>query len=92
MIDEKIKLPHNMILEDRRSLSVSGVEDVDSYDENTVVLFTQLGELTIRGKNLHISKLNVDTGELSMDGEIYAIVYSEEAQKKQGGIFSKLLR
>lgn len=94
MLEEKnvIKLPHNIILEDRKILSISGVEDIDSFDENVVVLFTQMGELTIRGQNLHINKLNVDTGELSMDGEIYALVYTEQPQKKQSGVFSKMFR
>ncbi|WMJ23662.1 sporulation protein YabP [Paludicola sp. MB14-C6] len=94
MLDEKnaIKLPHNLILEDRKTLSISGVEDIDSFDENMVVLFTEQGELTIRGKNLHINKLNVETGELTMDGNIVAIVYSEQQQKKQGGVFSKMLK
>lgn len=94
MLEEKnvIRLPHNIILEDRKTLSVSGVEDIDSFDENMVVLFTDLGELTIRGNNLHITKLNVDTGELSMDGSIVAIVYSEQPDKKQGGIMSKMFR
>jgi sporulation protein YabP len=94
MLEEKnaIKLPHNLILEDRKSLSISGVEDIDSFDENMVVLFTEQGELTIRGRNLHINKLNVETGELTMDGNIVAIVYSEQQQKKQGGVFSKMLK
>lgn len=94
MLEEKnvIKLPHNIILEDRKMLSISGVEDIDSFDENTVVVFTQMGELTIRGHNLHINKLNVDTGELTMDGEIFALIYSEQTQKKQSGVFSKMFR
>lgn len=94
MLEEKnvIKLPHNIILEDRKMLSVSGVEDIDSFDENMVVVFTQMGELTIRGRNLHINKLNVDTGELTMDGEIFALIYSEQPEKKQSGVFSKMFR
>ena len=88
-----MRLPHNIILEDRKSLSVSGVNDIDSFDENYIVLFTELGELTVKGRNLHISKLNVDTGELTMDGEIIAIYYNEEtAKKSSGGMFAKMFR
>lgn len=88
-----VKLPHNIILEDRKLLSISGVNDIDNFDENVVVLFTDLGQLTVRGSNLHISKLNVDTGELSMDGEITAIFYHEEQPgKSSGGLFSKVFR
>ena len=51
MPEEKktISLPHNLVLEDRRSLMVSGVSDVDSFDEQTVIVFTEMGELTVRG-------------------------------------------
>ena len=88
-----VKLPHNIILEDRKLLSVSGVNDIDSFDESLVILFTELGEMTVKGSNLHISKLNIDTGELTMDGEISAIFYNENTPKKSsGGIFSKVFK
>ena len=92
--NKAIKLPHNIILEDRRDLSISGVNDIDSFDENLVVLFTDMGELTIKGNNLHINKLNVDTGELTMDGEIIALFYNEDSgpRKSSGGIFSRVFK
>lgn len=92
--NKAIKLPHNIILEDRRDLSISGVNDIDSFDENLVVLFTDMGELTIKGNNLHINKLNVDTGELTMDGEIIALFYNEDTspKKNSGGIFSRVFK
>lgn len=93
--DEKkiVKLPHNIILEDRKSLSISGVEDIDSFDENSVILFTNIGELTIRGENLHINMLNVETGELTLDGNIYALLYSQDtATKSRSGVFSKIFK
>lgn len=96
MSEEKgtIKIPHNLILEARRTLSISGVNDIDNFDENSIVLFTEMGELTIKGNNLHISMLNVDTGELTMDGEIIALYYSSEPSGKgnQHGIFGKVFR
>lgn len=93
MPEEKrsVKLPHNIIIEDRSKLMVTGVANVDSFDEQTVVLVTEMGELTIRGVNLNISKFNVETGELSMDGSIYALVYTN-SQKQQGGLISRLFR
>lgn len=92
--DKKVvKLPHNIILEDRKMLSISGVNDIDSFDENVVILFTEMGELTVKGSNLHISKLNVDTGELTMDGDISALFYNEGTQKKStGSLFSKMFK
>ncbi|MCI8622220.1 MAG: sporulation protein YabP [Provencibacterium sp.] len=95
MADDKEKTgfqqPHNVILEDRRILTISGVQDIDSYDEQSVVAFTELGELTIKGENLHINKIDVQTGELNIEGEIWELCYSDLQQKKQG-IFSRLFR
>lgn len=92
MIDDRQKnqQPHNLILEERKILKVSGVSDVDSFDEQTVIAFTDFGELTVRGENIHVSKLNVDTGELSLEGDFCALIYSDS--KKQGGFFSKIFR
>ncbi len=84
-------MPHNIVLEDRRMLTVSGVSDVDSFDEETVIVFTDLGELTIRGSNLHINRLSVEVGELTVEGSIAALIYSDEAPKS-GGFFSKVFR
>ncbi len=83
--------PHNLILEDRRLLTVSGVLDVDSFDEETVVVFTDYGELTIRGSDLHINRLSVEVGDLTVEGKISALIYSQEASPK-GGFFSKVFR
>ena len=55
-------MPHHLVLEDRRALTVSGVSDVDSFDELTVIIYTDLGELTVKGEGLHINRLNVETG------------------------------
>ena len=84
-------MPHNLVLEDRRLLTVSGVSDVDSFDEETVIVFTDLGELTVRGKDLHINRLSVEVGELTVEGSISALIYSEEAAKS-GGFFSRVFR
>lgn len=84
-------MPHNLVLEDRRMLTLSGVSDVDSFDEETVVVFTDLGELTIRGCDLHINRLSVEVGELTVEGKISALIYSQEAAPK-GGFFSKVFR
>jgi len=92
MNEDKIpSLPHNLILEDRRLLTVSGVSDVDSFDEQTVVIFTDKGELTVRGRDLHINKLSVEIGELLMEGQIVSLTYSDE-QPKSSGFFSKVFR
>lgn len=84
-------MPHNVVLEDRKMLTVSGVSDVDSFDEQTVIVFTDMGELTVRGSNLHINRLSVEVGELTVEGNIAALIYSDEAPKN-GGFFSRVFR
>ena len=85
-------LPHNIILEDRRLLTVSGVSDVDSFDENVVTVFTDMGELIVRGHDLHINRLSVEVGELLLEGNIVSLTYQDAAQKSAGGFFSKVFR
>ena len=82
---------HSVILEDRKQLSLSGVADVSGFDEETVVLETELGELTVKGSSLHINKFSLETGELNLDGNIYSLVYAENRQT-EGGFFSRLFR
>ena len=91
MEENKIKMPHNVMLEDRKKLNISGVCDVDSFDEETITVDTQMGELTVRGSDLHINKLSVETGELLIEGSIYAVVYTDDGPKKEG-FFSKVFR
>ncbi len=82
---------HNVILENRRMLSLSGVKDVDSFDEQSVVLLTELGGLTVKGLGLHISHLDQETGEVSIDGEISELVYSEQSLEPQS-FWARLFR
>lgn len=78
MQDKNIKTNHNLIMENRKSLSISGITDVDSFDEKAICLYTQLGELTIQGKELHIDSMSVETGDMTVTGDIWAIVYGDK--------------
>lgn len=78
-------------MEDRKKLSVSGVTDIDSFDEQSIIAETELGELTIRGWDLHITRLNLEQSELAVDGEISSLTYTDTRPKAQG-FFSKVLR
>ena len=89
MTDVKI---HNIIMENRGKLTVSGVEDVESFNEESVVLDTIQGTLTVDGSGLHINKLNVQTGELTVEGEISGIVYHDDGYSKGAGFFSRLFK
>lgn len=85
------QVPHNVVMEDRQKISLTGVNDVDSFDEQSITAYTDVGELTISGKELHIAKLNIDSGEMCVDGLINSLVYSDE-KPQQGGFFSKVFR
>ncbi len=94
MIQEEKKImkrSNNIIMENRHLVSVSGVIDVESFDEQSIVLNTDLGILTIAGENLHINKLNVENGDMNIEGDIGALMY-HEAEEKHESIFSKLFR
>lgn len=94
VVEEKkvVKKVHNLILEDRKNLMVSGVSDVDSFDEENVVLYTGLGELEVHGANLHMNKLNVETGEVAIQGEIDAITYHDDNGRGSGGFFGRIFK
>ena len=74
---------HNIIMENRNRLSVSGVKDVGAFNEEMIQLSTSMGELIVKGYNLHINKLNIDDGELKIDGEIASLVYEESKGEKE---------
>ncbi len=93
MTDEKRTglIPHNCILEDRRTLSVSGVNDVGSFDEEMIIASTDYGELTVKGEKLHITKLSLEIGELCIEGNIAALSYADVPDKNVS-FFSKVFR
>ncbi|MDR2650247.1 MAG: sporulation protein YabP [Clostridiales bacterium] len=80
MPDEKKSASRHAITIDRRnSVSVTGVLDVISFDEETIIAETEMGVLIIRGVNLHVNRLHLDSGELSVDGEIVSINYEDNS-------------
>lgn len=91
MDENRPKMPHTVILENRKSMTISGVEDVDSFDEQTIIIYTDLGELTVRGSDLHINRLSIEIGELALEGNIESLAYTDN-QPKQTGFFSKVFR
>ena len=81
--------PQRIELSGRESLTVSGVEDVERFDETEIVMNTSLGVLVVTGDSLHIGKLSLDGGELHVDGRIDGVNYEEE-QPSRSGLFSRL--
>ncbi|MBO5449643.1 MAG: sporulation protein YabP [Ruminococcus sp.] len=83
---------HNAILENRRKLMLTGVTDVESFNEEQINLYTQLGELTIKGNQLHINEMSVDSGDLSVEGDISALIYGDRDRRNRLTTLGKLFR
>lgn len=81
-------IAHNIILEGRERLSISGVTEVVSFDEDEVVMETARGLLTVTGSDLHVEKLSLDIGELSLQGMVDGLIYADE-QRQRSGFWSR---
>ena len=81
--------PHRLTLEDRQHLILTGVTDVDSFDENTVLLRTNRGLVSVRGEGLQLRSLSTEGGQAAVDGTVTAIVY--EGAPRQCGFLRRLL-
>ena len=85
----------NLVLENREKLSVSGVIDVLSFDDQVVMIETELGLLTVKGENLRINKLSIDTSEVIVEGNVSYMAYSDSSEStgsKGGGFISKIFK
>ena len=83
----------NLFLENRNKLNISGVNDVLSFDDQIVMVDTELGLLTVKGENLRITKLSLDTAEVIVEGEISCLSYSDSKQEKSNGtLLSKIFK
>ena len=93
-MDEIRTRTHKVILENRSRGTITGIQEVVAFDENQIVLDTDMGLLTVKGKNLHVSRLTLEKGETDIDGSIDSLAYSSnEAYRKSGeSLFSRLFR
>ena len=82
-------MSHHVILEEREQLVISGVEEVERFDESSILLTTAQGELEIQGEGLHIEKLSLDGGDLKVEGAVDALSY-EDDHGGRGGLLSRL--
>ena len=83
----------NIVLENREKLNVTGVLDVFSFDDQIIIVQTELGLLTIKGENLKINKLSLDTSDFIVDGNIISLNYTNSDVAKKGqNLFSKIFK
>lgn len=83
-------VPHRVTLDGRDSLTVSGVEDVERFDENEIVMNTSEGVLVVTGEDLHIGKLSLDGGELHVDGRVDSLGYEDGGGAARGGLLGRI--
>lgn len=90
MASENLQLPHKLTLNERKSLTMSGVTEVVSFDDTTVILQTKLGTLEVQGQQLQLKTLSIDGGQVAVDGHVSALIY-EEPRNSHGfwGRFTK---
>lgn len=82
--------PHRLDLDRRNRLTVSGVDEVESFDESAIRMTTKGGDLLVRGRGLHIEKLSLDGGDLLVDGTVDALIYQEP--EEAASFLSRLFR
>lgn len=83
----------NLIMENREKLNITGVLDVLSFDDQIIIVETELGLLTVKGDNLRINKLSTDTEEVVVEGNIFNLAYSEKTTTgKDSSFLSKLFK
>lgn len=88
------KRPHKLMVTGRRTCSISGVNDVLAFDNQEILLETDMGMLMIKGIDMHVGRLSLDKGEVDVDGKIDSLTYSEHMDKneKQDSFFNRLFR
>lgn len=91
MANEK-NVIQNIILENRQKISVSGVLDILTFDEEEITLETELGQLNIKGENLKVEKLTVDTGEVVAKGDFDSIFYTKDAPARKGSLLKSIFQ
>lgn len=89
MNDAHLQLPHGLTLNERTRLTLTGVTEVISFDENAVVLNTALGILTVHGSALQLRQLSPEGGQVAIDGRVSALIYED---RKEGGWLRRLLK
>lgn len=87
-MEERLQLPHKLTLNERSSLTMTGVAEVISFDETAVILRTSLGTLTVQGQELQLKNLSLDGGQVAVEGKIASLVYEEPRQP--GGMLRRL--
>lgn len=93
MEDKKLLSNHRLTLENRRGGTVTGVSDVNSFDEKEILLFTEAGKLVIKGEQLHVKRLDLEKGEVDLEGKVDSMTYlSKTKDRKDESLLKRMFR
>lgn len=93
-MEEKRNLSaHSLMIKDRQGGKITGVKDVSSFDEKEILLSTEAGKLAIKGEQLHVKQLNLEKGEVELEGKVDSLTYlSKNTDKKEESLFKRMFR
>lgn len=93
MEEKSTFFPHKLMIENRQGGTITGVTDVISFDEKDILLLTQAGKLTIKGEQLHVKRLNLEKGEVDIEGRVDSLLYlSKNMDKQEESIWKRMFR
>jgi sporulation protein YabP len=83
---------HSLMIEDRKQITITDVADVESFDEEAILLSLHSGGLLLKGQDLHIQKLDIEEGKAIITGTVNSAAYTAKREKSEGGLLKKLLK
>lgn len=93
MEEKKILSTHSLMLENRQNGRITGVKDIKSFDEKEILLFTQVGKLVIKGEQLHVKQLDLEKGEVDLEGKVDSLTYlSKNTDNRDESLFKRMFR
>lgn len=93
MEEKKILSTHSLMLENRQNGRITGVKDIKSFDEKEILLFTQAGKLVINGEQLHVKQLDLEKGEVDLEGKVDSLTYlSKNTDNRDESLFRRMFR
>ena len=92
--DRKYTGRHHISIDRRERVVITGIVEVISFDDETIVCETEMGALILKGRNLHVNRLNLDDGELEVDGDIENLGYEDDmiTGRGKGSLLSKIFK
>ena len=93
MEEKKILSTHSLMLENRQNGRITGVKDIKSFDEKEILLFTQAVKLVIKGEQLHVKQLDLEKGEVDLEGKVDSLTYlSKNTDNRDESLFRRMFR